>query len=679
MENLKNALLEINDDYLAGLSNKGTVKRAYKDLENTEISAVYQKDSAEISVGSEKCLIKFPVPQSQCSCPSRVICRHIITALLWLKENLKDMPASPQSEKKTQETISPKISLEEQLSAVSLKEIKQAMKKKSYSSFIEKAKVGFLPSIEELSIITVDIPEENMIVKLISPLEYSSCTCHSKELCKHKAAAILTWQIKHKIISLDELEKTDEIKKEKLDLKEIREAAEYALEFLSELLSHGLVRTSDDIAEQAESVAVLCHNAKLADSERNIREIGNRLSAYTNHSPEFHSEMLFSLILESIMLLNKILSEKDELKLKKLMGEFKAKYSASDMLQLVPIAKRFFSSVAGYEGDIYYFLNKTENAERKFLTYSNIRPTFYENNRGGRNTFSAPWGLYGNMDELLRSELKLTFPKLSGGKISSSSETKAEIIKKVDLNRPEVKDLIYTDFSELISQTFSKEMQDETDRLVLAAPFQCIRSVSDEITQTHSILIEDIFQQRISVKARYTSDSKEFFQAFARIGEQMMKNPEKQFVIFGNAYIENGKCCIYPIAVFDNIEIDFKQKEMPFQTFENKHDYFYFAEYFKEVKKMLGDMIQCGINSFDLSHQIFEFSEESEKMGLLVLSKKLSSLAEKLEAQNHQIKNNHQEIIRILSEINGYISIGITRTQVQLAIENLLVKENDSK
>ena len=40
MEELKRLLLQADDEYLAGLSNKGTVKRAYKDLEQEKLYKV---------------------------------------------------------------------------------------------------------------------------------------------------------------------------------------------------------------------------------------------------------------------------------------------------------------------------------------------------------------------------------------------------------------------------------------------------------------------------------------------------------------------------------------------------------------------------------------------------------------------------------------------------------------
>ena len=91
-----NAIKSADDEYLTGLTNKGTVKRAYKDMETAEISAEYGESEITVNVGEEKCTIKEPLAESKCSCPSRSICRHIVTAVLWLKGNVKEEVKEPE-------------------------------------------------------------------------------------------------------------------------------------------------------------------------------------------------------------------------------------------------------------------------------------------------------------------------------------------------------------------------------------------------------------------------------------------------------------------------------------------------------------------------------------------------------------------------------------------------------
>ena len=90
MESLKRLLIQADDGYLEGLSNKGTVKRAYKDLEQEQPEVVWDEETgeAQAAFGDTVCHIRAPLGESTCSCPSRSVCRHIVAAILYLRHGL---------------------------------------------------------------------------------------------------------------------------------------------------------------------------------------------------------------------------------------------------------------------------------------------------------------------------------------------------------------------------------------------------------------------------------------------------------------------------------------------------------------------------------------------------------------------------------------------------------------
>lgn len=674
MQELKNIITKADDDYLIGLSNKGILKRAYKDLDEFEISAEYSDSTAEVTVADQKCTIVSPLGDSKCTCPSRSICKHIIAAILWLKANLSEDDSEVDEVKPEILEISDEFKAE--LSKYPLKLIQKAMKKQYFSSFVKNVQKGNLPQLEETTIISGTIKSENITVKLLHPLEYSTCSCHSKELCKHKAAIILTWQLNNNIISLNEISEThDEIS---LDILTIHKAANETKKFLCDVLSNGLVRISSEIHEYAEALAVMCHSARLANLERLMREISNRLKGYVVRSPEFNSQTLFCRLMEALILSVRILNTNNENKLVSYMGEFRESYTSSDTLDLIPLAVREFSSVSGYAGEIYYFLNKNPDDDNIFLTYSSVRPTFYETNR--RNVpYSAPWGLTGSLKQFMDCELRLKNPKLSGCKISSSSETKADILGKVNFNQKIVLDNIYRDFRQMIEDTFVGNMVSSQENLVLLSSEKCIDSITDEINQSHSIIIEDYLGQILTMKVRYKNTSKDFFNSLVRIGEIMKADNEKSYTIFANTYIENGICCLYPIAIFDNIQlekINDKSESRNLEALSDFGDYDFFAELFHELLKSLCDIIQCGINSYDLYECIYDFSQECERSGLTSLSSKILELYNNLKNKNHSCNTDNTRLILLLAEIYDYISVGIEKTDIKQAIYNL-TKENE--
>ena len=78
-------LARADEGYLTALANKGLYKRALKDAEGgTPIFFEYD-DRIEMSIGQESCVIKAPLDSSECTCPARGVCRHILAAALLLK------------------------------------------------------------------------------------------------------------------------------------------------------------------------------------------------------------------------------------------------------------------------------------------------------------------------------------------------------------------------------------------------------------------------------------------------------------------------------------------------------------------------------------------------------------------------------------------------------------------
>lgn len=673
MDELKKALADADDDYLTAISNKGVVKRAHKDLETASITTGFICDTADVMVDQAQCVIKVPVAESVCSCPSRTICRHIVTAVLFLRQEL--LPKEPQPPAAAPEKpLSRQEKLAEELTGYPVEDLVRVMKKKYYNTFLEKVRVGIIPLMEELSSITVDIPEERVTVKLLTPLRYSSCTCGGAMPCKHVAAAILTWKLRHGIVDLNSLAPVRETAVVS-DTDKLHHCAGLCLAFLEQLLTDGLVRTSEDAAEYSETNALLCHHAECPEGERLFREIGNRLKAYTAHSPEFSAHRLFDTMMYAHQLMTSILQETDSKKLKELSGDFKSSYQITDELELVPVAKRKFSSITGYEGDIYYFVNKSPSGRAlPYLTYSDIRPTYYSSRRSKKS--NAPWGLYGLCDVLMYYEMRLTLPKLSGIKLSSSGETQAVQLRKTKLDQKAVYEKVYTDFRKLIEESFRHGTDDEEgETLVMLMPERCIHSGFSEIHQTHTIVAEDAYGQRLKIQARYHSKSRDQFPQLVMVGKRMIENPGASYVIFGNAWLEGGECHIYPIAIFDDLCVPRPQPQP--RKISPDPAYPYFSGLFREINEMLCDMVQCGVHSFDLYGQIDDYSKECERSGLTVLSGSLHELSEAFKAGNHTCRQDYTAVIRSVSRIYAYLQAGIRKTDIQCAINRLFEREEN--
>ena len=87
---LRGVLAAFDDEALAGLANKGLVRRARKDLETIRPKVLEPGDAAErlrVEVADAVAELALLPAQLRCDCPASGICRHILAALIFVKES----------------------------------------------------------------------------------------------------------------------------------------------------------------------------------------------------------------------------------------------------------------------------------------------------------------------------------------------------------------------------------------------------------------------------------------------------------------------------------------------------------------------------------------------------------------------------------------------------------------
>ncbi|MBR6771209.1 MAG: SWIM zinc finger family protein [Lachnospiraceae bacterium] len=524
MEELKKLLLQTDDEYLTGLCNKGTVKRAYKDLGEENPSVQWQEEGAEVRLKEVICQIRVPLGESSCSCPSRSICRHLITAILSLKQGLdgeekagleegtqseqadnecdsleqkqregadgqkpesdrqskmdKEEEAHSQSaagkatesssqsaangEQKasnglihtrkkasdshtsTEEMKTSSTPLLQEISSLSLTDLKRACKGKNYQSLVTYLRAGNLPDIQQGTVITVRLPWEETVVKLLSPLAYSSCSCHSKKLCTHKAQAILAVGLSQGIWDVEKLE---QLLEEKMvwDNQMLQQTAASIKEVLRLQLMTGLSRLSPEAEESMERLAVISHSTQLPAFETGFRVAAAEYRMYFERKAAFRVETLLERLLKLYRRTVLLEEAREPEKLRNLAGSFRDTYYPMPRLHLVAIGARNIQSKTGYEGESYYFL---EINQGRWYTWTDVRPVFYEGVRrrpaGKLGQSAAPWSLGCSRDQLMEMEFFLEQGKATeDGRLSVSQDTKGELVGVRNLKKEEISRMIF--------------------------------------------------------------------------------------------------------------------------------------------------------------------------------------------------------------------------------------------
>ena len=341
-EELSAALAAADENYLVGLCNKGTVNRARKDLAAlTDPETVPENSGVTVKLGDVTCFITSPLGESRCSCPSSAICRHRIAAILWLKERLDDGPAAPSP---------PQTPDFQELRAYPPEKLARQLGAKRLSAALFRHQSGGGPAITETSVITVDMPWLPASVRLLEPLEHSSCTCHSKTFCPHKAEALLYWQLKEGIADPALLQAAQPAGAD-LDLEAARGVCRAVREALAAQMATGLSRMPPVVCETVERMAALCHTAKLPELERALRGLHGEYAAYFARSATYRDAALLQRISAAFRLAG-ALEAADEETAPSLAGTFRDIYLPVGELRLYLLGMREFSGRSGFAGTI---------------------------------------------------------------------------------------------------------------------------------------------------------------------------------------------------------------------------------------------------------------------------------------------------------------------------------------
>lgn len=703
-DTLKKMIGQTDDDYLIGLCNKGTVKRAYKDLPQEEPSVTWKEEGAEVALKEETCLIRLPLGESTCSCPSRSICRHIVTAILWLKQDFGKEEPEIQGEGKAEPEAGaghegggsevpsggpekePKV-LEEILQ-IPVERLKRACRGKHFQQFLAHLRAGDQPSMEESSIVTVAIPWEKAVVKLLEPFDCSTCTCHSRELCAHKAQAVLAYQIAKGRVRLQELEELKEA--ERLwDVELVRKVCESVCGEAAHQICTGLSRQSPEVSESLERLAVISHRAELPSLETRLREAASEYRQYFERSAAFRTETLLWRLLGIHELAEKLRDTDSQEQIRALAGTFRDTYEPVGQLRLLGMGGRTFSSKTGYEGEIYYFL---EPEQKRFYTWTDARPVFYEGIRrrppGGGNAM-APWGLNCSREQLQSLEFELMDAKAaSGGRLSVSKESRGEAVGERSLLNPAVKEQIFWDYEALLEEHFGIRSPKQglmnrafgrREKLALAGAVRWDETCFDTVEQRFSWNLYDRKGCRLSIALKYTKEEKLTIQLLERLEQRLKKRSRKAVVFFGSVYLdEEGRLCLYPIEFFikeaeeiagqegllagqdsgfgDIVEERTGGRPSPGSALPSAEVLSAMERYRREAVRQLSDLFVSGLYSVreDLVSRLPVLAEDGEHMGLHYAGSMWKQICRELEDRRHQMEFSPEPVIRAAEELYAY-------------------------
>lgn len=539
----------MDEEYLIGISNRGIYNRSVKDLSEYSSLNTNIGDSAVVCSfpDGNSCTLTNDFKKYKCTCPSRSICKHAIMALLYIKNNMESLFGELIEESTgNTETLSAQNFTE--LLDIEPKEIKRLIGDRSFEDILFRIPFGMEVKIEEGTFLTVSFIEEDVVVRFPAKesIRDSICSCKSREFCRHRAEAILHFQIEKGKLDSTQLQREKNIQVSLDVVTDIKK-------FVSDIIIMGLSRLPATTVEEMEQMAVICHNAGFATIEKQFRKLKSEAELYFKKNARFSRAYMLNTLTRIWNLCTAIQENQGDMGLLEvLVGKHKSAYHDIPPVKLYGMGAEGWVSKAGYEGITFYFYNTRLG---KWLTYSNSRPTYYEDihvNVSRMYKGSPPWGAEGSLEAFSKSKIKLINGKMNEeGRLSSSSETIGKILQKTDTSENFLKEMAYYDWRQLY-QKLEKEFvltfadKEENANLVLLKVSKWGQDRFDNISQIFRIPVYDVEGRKLFVSLRYSEENKPLIQKLEAF-ERMKHFPE---MVLGKIFIEDGSLIVIPVSAY---------------------------------------------------------------------------------------------------------------------------------
>ncbi|PEP52333.1 SWIM zinc finger family protein [Bacillus pseudomycoides] len=425
-----NVLSSIDETYLIAMSNKGTYKRAMKDLAVvSNVKMDVEEGAAQIHL-DDGITVTFTgdIRSYSCSCGARTICKHVIMAVLEAKKMYEG-----------------EENIKVDFSALLNVDVRSIVSEKMWAEMMFRETFQQKFVLEEEGALIATFPEENITVRFLTAESVADaiCTCKAEGICRHKAEAVY-WYQKEKGISHET--------KQMHPLIIAPDKLSIFKEMIEQIVHFGLTRLTENTIYEIEQLSVKARSLKLAKLENLFRKLGADIGLYRMKHASFQMasyRQTVSAIYEHILLL-----ERHHLQ----ESPFRSEYYEVPPLILHAFGASGWQTKSGYVGVTYYFYNREQE---KWITYTQSRPVFYE----GSSTIpeelherQVPWGIAGKGYELSRSSVRLKQAKLNVDfQLSSSSQTVGEVEGKT--NVAEWQSLFLTSWEELLKKVKEQRLE----------------------------------------------------------------------------------------------------------------------------------------------------------------------------------------------------------------------------
>lgn len=412
------------DELLVRYSNKGLFNRANKDI-SKGLTVTYQFDlldkvKCELS-DDTICYLTNSLDAWTCSCPSSQLCKHVLIAILYYRENHLVEATLEEKDQTIDFSWLVTISMTELLQPYTPTMIDEVAFRLRYDEQLE---------ITSSSLLTVKMVNRGLEVAFTPEQGKMLCALKEREGELIKLEILLRYRAHQGIDDSPALIARKGIFSFPAGI--LREG----MELLTSIVCIGLSRLPEESTIQLDTMAVYARSADLPNIERGLHSIKTELELYFARHIRFSMVTLLGKITETYLAL-KALQQQSTLpveqqlgaeELAQLTGSFRSKYYEVPKLHLYGLGAEPWQSKSLYKGITYYFYSLGDG---RIHTYTESRPIYYDDISFDYVKYydtHSPWQLDLSLKQFSKSEIFFTGMKVNGeGRLSSSATAKLSI------------------------------------------------------------------------------------------------------------------------------------------------------------------------------------------------------------------------------------------------------------
>ena len=419
----------LDDDALAALASKGLLRRAQKDLER-DAPQVHEDVETHIALhfAGEGVTVTLPMAgpqQARCTCPAQTSCRHVLAGALFLRQ-LAAAPTLPAQSAAPAPVAS--VTNDESIPADSPINPPPDLSPSRFTFYVspllpafdeatllkwagraifrqgqEDAAGGFAPEIEEgtdSGVIVFRFQNYNIVTRWVhgSGLEGMICSCKQTGACRHRVAAILTYQRRQTGAPLMAAAEPP-ARATRTDMLQATERT------LLDMATLGIDRMSRNMEGRLQTLAVSAHGADLPRLERTLRALADQVSWQINRDVRADAAQLLRDAAHAYALVMALQWSSPPAPY--LVGEFRSRYYDVGALEVVGVGAGQWHSRSGYAGLTIYFW---DGQSGQWATWGDARPAFYGSTRYKpiqQYRYGSTWAGAGAPSAASRSHMRL--------------------------------------------------------------------------------------------------------------------------------------------------------------------------------------------------------------------------------------------------------------------------------